>query len=139
MIKSALVVRIQMRVEGRSCRVLANEYSCAHHVTWSPNKLWRSTSIFNLWYKPKGGKATPPPPILSPPEPGSGGEKKYTPSIACHIKLAPVEFCGRIFGQFPTLSRSPHTAPSPPCCTISTTYHSYKPRVMFLVIVDLFT
>ncbi len=28
--------------------VLANEYSCAHHVTWSPNKLWRSTSIFNL-------------------------------------------------------------------------------------------
>jgi hypothetical protein len=26
----------------------ANEYSCAHHVTWSPNKLWRSTSKFNL-------------------------------------------------------------------------------------------
>jgi ABC-type bacteriocin/lantibiotic exporter with double-glycine peptidase domain len=24
--------------------------SCAHHVTWSPNKLWRSTSIlFSLW------------------------------------------------------------------------------------------
>jgi hypothetical protein len=22
--------------------------SCAHHLTWSPNKLWRSTSIFNL-------------------------------------------------------------------------------------------
>jgi hypothetical protein len=22
--------------------VSANEYSCAHHVTWSPNKLWRS-------------------------------------------------------------------------------------------------
>jgi hypothetical protein len=21
--------------------VSANEYSCAHHVTWSPNKLWR--------------------------------------------------------------------------------------------------
>ncbi len=30
----------------------ANEYSCAHHVTWSPNKLWRSTSIFNIWYVP---------------------------------------------------------------------------------------
>jgi hypothetical protein len=28
--------------------VSANEYSCAHHVTWSPNKLWRSTSIFIL-------------------------------------------------------------------------------------------
>ncbi len=26
----------------------ANEYSCAHHVTLSPNKLWRSTSKFNL-------------------------------------------------------------------------------------------
>jgi hypothetical protein len=24
----------------------ANEYSCAHHVTWGPNKFWRSTSIF---------------------------------------------------------------------------------------------
>ncbi len=24
-------------------------YSCAHHVTWIPNKLGRSTSIFNLW------------------------------------------------------------------------------------------
>jgi hypothetical protein len=31
------------------CGVSANEYSCAHHVTWSPNKHWRSTSIFNLW------------------------------------------------------------------------------------------
>jgi hypothetical protein len=30
------------------CGVSANEYSCAHHVTWSPIKLWRSTSIFNL-------------------------------------------------------------------------------------------
>ncbi len=29
--------------------VSANEYSLAHHVTKSPNKLWRSTSIFNLW------------------------------------------------------------------------------------------
>ncbi len=24
-------------------------YSCVHHVTFSPNKLWISTSIFNLW------------------------------------------------------------------------------------------
>jgi hypothetical protein len=48
---SALVIRVQMRREGGggSCRVSANDYSCAHHVTWSPNKLWRSTSIFNLW------------------------------------------------------------------------------------------
>ncbi len=26
-----------------------NEYSCAHHVTCSPNKLGRANSIFNLW------------------------------------------------------------------------------------------
>ncbi len=46
---SALVIRVQMRGEGGSCGVSANEYSCAHHVTWSPNILWRSNSIFNLW------------------------------------------------------------------------------------------
>jgi hypothetical protein len=33
------------------CMVSANEYSCAHYVTFSPNKLWRSTSIFNLWFE----------------------------------------------------------------------------------------
>ncbi len=33
------------------CQVSACEQSCAHHVTWSPNKLWRSNSIFNLWVK----------------------------------------------------------------------------------------
>jgi hypothetical protein len=26
----------------------ANEYGCAHHVTWSPNKLWRSSFILYL-------------------------------------------------------------------------------------------
>jgi hypothetical protein len=36
---------------GGGCGVSANEYSCAPHVTWSPNKLWRSTSIFNLYHK----------------------------------------------------------------------------------------
>jgi hypothetical protein len=36
---SALLIRVQMRGEGGSCGVSANEYSCAHHVTWSPNKL----------------------------------------------------------------------------------------------------
>ncbi len=35
--------------EGRVCEVSANEKCCAHHVTWSPNKLWRSNSMFNLW------------------------------------------------------------------------------------------
>jgi hypothetical protein len=40
---------------GRGCRVSANEYSCAHHVTWSPNKLRRSIYIFNL---------CPPPPVM---------------------------------------------------------------------------
>ncbi len=45
---SALVIRVQMRGEEGSCGVSANDYSCANHVPWSPNKLWRSTSIFNL-------------------------------------------------------------------------------------------
>jgi hypothetical protein len=30
---SALVIRVQMRGEGGSCEVSANEYSCARHVT----------------------------------------------------------------------------------------------------------
>jgi hypothetical protein len=48
----AFVIRVQMRAGGGgSCGVLANECSCAHHVTWRPSKLWRPTSIFNLcWY-----------------------------------------------------------------------------------------
>jgi hypothetical protein len=46
---SALVYKSQCGVMRGGCGVSANEYSCAHHVTWSPNKLWRSTSIFNLW------------------------------------------------------------------------------------------
>ncbi len=41
-----------MRGEGGSCGVTANEYSCAYHVTWSPNKLWRSTSV--LTYDRRG-------------------------------------------------------------------------------------
>jgi hypothetical protein len=50
-------IRVQMRGdggEGGSCGVSANEYSCAHHVTWSPYKLWRSTSIFNLCLQHSG-------------------------------------------------------------------------------------
>jgi hypothetical protein len=35
----ALVIRVQMRGEGESCGVSANEYSGAHHVTWSPNNF----------------------------------------------------------------------------------------------------
>ncbi len=34
---------------GRGCGVSANENGCAHHVTWCPNKLRRSNSLFNLW------------------------------------------------------------------------------------------
>ncbi len=44
---SALVYRVQMRGDSG---VSANEYSCAHHVTWSQNKLWISNSIFNLCF-----------------------------------------------------------------------------------------
>jgi len=46
---SALETRVQMLGEEGSSRVSANESSCAHHVTLSPNKLWTSTSIFDLW------------------------------------------------------------------------------------------
>jgi hypothetical protein len=35
---------------GGGCGVSANEYCCAHHVTLSPNKVWRSTSMFNLCF-----------------------------------------------------------------------------------------
>jgi hypothetical protein len=45
----ALVIRVQMKGEGVIWGFSANEYSCEHHVTWSPKKLWRSTSILNLW------------------------------------------------------------------------------------------
>ncbi len=38
----------QLRGEGGGCSVSANENSYAHHVTCSPNNLWRSNSIFNL-------------------------------------------------------------------------------------------
>jgi hypothetical protein len=48
-----------MSPNGRGgCGVSANENSCAHHVTWSPSKLWRSNSIFNLWFQ-ANGKAWP--------------------------------------------------------------------------------
>ncbi len=46
---SALVYESKCWGIGGACGVSANEYSCEYHVTWSPNKLWRSTSIFNLW------------------------------------------------------------------------------------------
>jgi hypothetical protein len=40
-------IRVQMRGDWwGGCGVSANEYSCAHHVTGSPNKLWRSVSTF---------------------------------------------------------------------------------------------
>jgi hypothetical protein len=47
---SALVTQVPMRRYGRGWRGLssANEYSWAHHVTGRPNKLCKSTSIFNL-------------------------------------------------------------------------------------------
>ncbi len=41
-----------MREEGLGGWVSANENSCAHHVTWSPNKLWISNSIFKFSWRP---------------------------------------------------------------------------------------
>ncbi len=46
---SAPVYESQCGGKERGCEASANEYSCAHHMTWSPNKLWRSTFLFNLW------------------------------------------------------------------------------------------
>jgi hypothetical protein len=45
-----------MQGERRSCGVWAYENSCAHTLTWSRNKLWRSTSIFNLWVQHRSAK-----------------------------------------------------------------------------------
>ncbi len=47
---SALVCESKCGGTGGSYGDSANEYSYANHVTWSPNKLWISTSVFNLWY-----------------------------------------------------------------------------------------
>ncbi len=47
---NTLVYESQCGGMGVGCGVSSNDYSCEHHVTWSPNKLWRSTSIFNLWW-----------------------------------------------------------------------------------------
>ncbi len=41
------------------CWVSANENSYAHHVTWSPNKLWISNSIFNLCCGPNLSSSLP--------------------------------------------------------------------------------
>ncbi len=42
----------QPKCGGRwSCGFSANENSCGHHVTWSPNKLWRSNSIFTYAFR----------------------------------------------------------------------------------------
>jgi hypothetical protein len=49
MTNSALVNESPCGWREGDCGVSANEYSCSHHVTWSPNKLWRTNSIFNLW------------------------------------------------------------------------------------------
>ncbi len=49
---SALVYESQCGAGGGGgCGVSANEYNCAHHVTWSPNKLWRSNSIITQCLK----------------------------------------------------------------------------------------
>ncbi len=45
---ATLVTEPKWGAWGR-CGVSANEYCWAHHVTWSPNKLWRSNSVFNPW------------------------------------------------------------------------------------------
>jgi hypothetical protein len=47
---SALVYESKCGGMRVGCVVSANEYSCAHHVTWSPNKPWGFNSIFNLYY-----------------------------------------------------------------------------------------
>ncbi len=52
---SALIYESQCGGEGGGCGVSANEYSCAHHVTWSPNKLRGSTHVSPyLTYVPTG-------------------------------------------------------------------------------------
>ncbi len=52
-----LIVLVQMRGwgGGGDYGVSANECSCAHHVTSSPNKLWRSTSLCAYSHKYRHG------------------------------------------------------------------------------------
>ncbi len=73
-------------------RISANEYSCAHHVTWSPNKLQRSTSIFSLWQegtKPgitteaKGQRTGPDHHLAEPNWGGGGGVDLYCDGGGC--------------------------------------------------------
>ncbi len=86
---------------GWSCGVSANEYSCAHHVTWSANKLWRSTSIFNLclWlhrsgYDGPGGSGSGPRPGCDCcPSGGRGTHRRYG-------KTGKVNIIVVLFGSF---------------------------------------
>jgi hypothetical protein len=94
-----------------SCGVSANENSCAHHATWSPNKLWRSNSIFNLWRShPQFAKSL--------------WRRFRTLSGYCNYKIIFSGCLGRtVWGcLYPPLSCRPcrlSTVPCPPCTPTS--------------------
>jgi len=76
---------------GEGCGVSANEYSCAHHVTRNPNKLWRSTSLFNLWLRGReygldfiASVKMGDPSCLQTGLPGGGWEWRGPPAAAPH-------------------------------------------------------
>jgi hypothetical protein len=66
---------------GGGCRISANEYSCTHPVTWSPNKLLRSNSIFYLGCRGTDFRPSAldgPPGLIRPIRAVRGGGAPYT-------------------------------------------------------------
>ncbi len=50
---SAIVYEPKCGGKGGGLRGLSQWVQlCTIHCTWSPNKLWRYNSIFNIWYQP---------------------------------------------------------------------------------------
>ncbi len=47
--------KFRTKGEVAGSQFAAKKYSCSHYMTWSPNKFWRSTSIFNLWHNISDG------------------------------------------------------------------------------------
>jgi hypothetical protein len=59
---TSALVWTQIRGEGGVAG--SQPMSTAVHCTWSPNKLWRSNSLFNLFFQQKTSYThTPPPPL----------------------------------------------------------------------------
>ncbi len=97
-----------MRGEGVSCGVSSNAYSCARHVTWSPNKLWRSTSIFNLCHLPP-----PTPPALLSGVPRGMMARQQAAAATTSRRLRPLTSCTASGRSRPSRPRHQFQPPAP--------------------------